>query len=357
MTYGYIYKITNLINGKIYIGQAKDVDSRWYGHLWEAKKRQNNNSRLNNALLKYGFDNFKVDIIDEALTFEELNEKEIYWIAKLDSQNENIGYNIASGGQGNSLPGHRNGRAKEVKCIETGQIFSCIKYALNWLKEEHNLNITGINISAVCKGKQQTAGGYHWCYTDDINMYNKYKEFEGMPQSDNKHKFNIKDKESWMKILKEAAEKKKGMVVIPQKDIVCIETGYVFSCIKDAADWNGGGTFYGILKKSKSYKSEVRPCYKIKNHHWCYLEDYYKYDNFDYISRTVLCEDLNIIYDKVTDASKDLGIKTDRIYSVLKGEQKTAGNHKFKWIEKEIKLPKQELNYTYYRDIKYKKVN
>lgn len=98
-----IYKATNLINNKIYIGQTREsLDVRIGKHIRSAKSEQNRGLTsiyFHNALLKYGVENFKWEIIDTATTDEELNEKEIYWIAAYDAMNKEIGYNEASGGK------------------------------------------------------------------------------------------------------------------------------------------------------------------------------------------------------------------------------------------------------------------
>lgn len=98
---GYIYKITNIIDGKFYIGKTHyDVPKRIYAHIWTSLNRDDRNSRIHNAIRKYGQENFIVDIIDEADSSEELNAKEIYWIKTLNAQDPKIGYNIAKGGEG-----------------------------------------------------------------------------------------------------------------------------------------------------------------------------------------------------------------------------------------------------------------
>ena len=96
-----IYKITNLINGKIYIGQSIDIYDRWYQHKYKAfdKKELAYNSAIHAAMRKYGVENFKLDILEQC-TQEELDEKEQFWIANLNSLTPN-GYNILPGGQGN----------------------------------------------------------------------------------------------------------------------------------------------------------------------------------------------------------------------------------------------------------------
>lgn len=93
----YIYKITNLINNKIYIGQAKDVSQRWYEHCLESATKKNNR-KLCNAIRKYGVNNFKVETIEGPI--ENYNEREQYWIAYyntfLDAEK---GYNMTIGGE------------------------------------------------------------------------------------------------------------------------------------------------------------------------------------------------------------------------------------------------------------------
>lgn len=92
--YGFIYKITNSINCKIYIGQTiQSVNKRFKNHLtgWHHKKMP-----LHRAILKHGKDKFKIEIIDFAINTEELNRKEIFYIERFDSISK--GYNLHPGG-------------------------------------------------------------------------------------------------------------------------------------------------------------------------------------------------------------------------------------------------------------------
>ena len=78
-----IYKVKNKINGKTYIGQTIQVLGKRIGqHLKESKNDKNNKPFLN-AIKKYGIENFDWEIIDEASSLDELDEKEIYWIKQL----------------------------------------------------------------------------------------------------------------------------------------------------------------------------------------------------------------------------------------------------------------------------------
>lgn len=96
-----IYKITNLITGKLYIGQtSKTLNERLEAHIRCAKKKVNR--YLYDAMNHYGFHNFTIEVIEE--TCEALaNEREIHWIAQLNTLLPN-GYNMTiGGGGGNTL--------------------------------------------------------------------------------------------------------------------------------------------------------------------------------------------------------------------------------------------------------------
>ena len=95
---GAIYKITNKINGKIYIGQTSSTtEERWKGHkyAWHSTRSC---PTLYNAFDKYGIENFEIEEIEQCNT-KDLNEREIYWIKQYNSYEE--GYNATVGGEGN----------------------------------------------------------------------------------------------------------------------------------------------------------------------------------------------------------------------------------------------------------------
>lgn len=96
----FIYKITNTINGKIYIGQVynKSIEARFDRHIKSAFPE--NPMLIDKAIYKYGKENFIVEQIDIATTIKELNEKEKYWIKFYNSTDRNIGYNLTPGGEG-----------------------------------------------------------------------------------------------------------------------------------------------------------------------------------------------------------------------------------------------------------------
>lgn len=93
-----IYKHTNLINNKVYIGQTcQKAEDRWqYGGGYR------HNAHFYAAIKKYGWDNFKHEILFDGLTKKQANELEIRLIAEYKSYDQNYGYNIALGGAANT---------------------------------------------------------------------------------------------------------------------------------------------------------------------------------------------------------------------------------------------------------------
>lgn len=93
--FGYIYKTTNKINNKIYIGQhrSQEHDPSYIG----------SGKLIKRAIQKYGFDNFSNEIISICHSQKELDVMEINMIQKFNSTNKEIGYNITHGGQGGNI--------------------------------------------------------------------------------------------------------------------------------------------------------------------------------------------------------------------------------------------------------------
>ena len=202
-----IYKATNRVNGKVYVGQtARPLEVRIAEH------RRHSNTPFDKAIKRHGVDNFVFEIIDRAETIEELNQKEKYWIEYYSSMGEN-GYNVCEGGDntigyrhredskqkmslakktayvGNGNPFYgkhhseesrkkmsatRTGRVitdewrkrisdgsvqkRKVRNIETGEIFNSIKEAAQ------KYSIVPTHITRVCRGKRKQTGGFHWEY-------------------------------------------------------------------------------------------------------------------------------------------------------------------------------------------------
>ena len=97
---GKIYKYTNLINGMVYIGQTKQtLEQRDYKHITQL----NDNTYFHRAIKKYGRNNFLLELIEDNIPFNELNEKEKYYINYFESfYTTGKGYNLTQGGQWSS---------------------------------------------------------------------------------------------------------------------------------------------------------------------------------------------------------------------------------------------------------------
>lgn len=98
-----IYKITNIINNKCYIGQSVDIHKRWISHKASSfnPNRSDYNTPLHRAMRKHGLSNFLFEIVEEC-SKSVLSEREIYYITYYHANNDNFGYNIERGGQGAS---------------------------------------------------------------------------------------------------------------------------------------------------------------------------------------------------------------------------------------------------------------
>ncbi len=129
----YIYLIENEVNGKVYIGKTNNIGERWERHKSKAKyinKLRNNGKKVQaeyfiNALIKHGFEVWKICVIDTAFTEEELDEKEIYWITFFRQRlGRDKVYNIHDGGTG--------GRCSDEALKKIGRIMSTRWEDDNW---------------------------------------------------------------------------------------------------------------------------------------------------------------------------------------------------------------------------------
>lgn len=94
---GYIYKITNIQNNKMYVGQTNNPERRWTEHKCIAQHQYHYKSALYAAMRKYGNNAFRFDIIEECADAD-MSHREQYWIQELNTLTPN-GYNMTPGGE------------------------------------------------------------------------------------------------------------------------------------------------------------------------------------------------------------------------------------------------------------------
>jgi group I intron endonuclease len=119
----YVYKITNIINNKIYIGKTNDIERRWKEHIKIAKagKKDSRYSYLHSSINKYGKENF-TKIIIETFEYEDLAFKsEMSFIKQLRAMDRRIGMNLTSGGEGSSGYHHSNEAIDKMRKSHLGQ--------------------------------------------------------------------------------------------------------------------------------------------------------------------------------------------------------------------------------------------
>jgi group I intron endonuclease len=207
-----IYKITNP-KGKVYIGLSKNIEQRWKSYSWKNKSNKQQ-TKLWFSLKKYGIEKHKFEVLEEC-SIEELIDKEIYYIEKYNSINE--GLNVSRGGyyfhevnkgkkhsketiqkmnkwwEENSKPRSQETIQKITQTKKNNPRVTTDEMIQNYRKtapnkksiSQYDLENTHINdfesineaarstnigkdsISACCRNKQKTAGGFIWKYKEN----------------------------------------------------------------------------------------------------------------------------------------------------------------------------------------------
>jgi len=208
----FIYKITNKIDGKHYIGMtSRPIKDRWSEHC---SIKNSGTAILSSAVRKYGKENFIVEEIDSATSLDELRRKEIAWISALNSIRPN-GYNVQQGGIGGRNENAILAHEIAIRCLSTGEHFKSITEAA----KTYNLNIS--KVALVCKGKRDSTEGYSFEYIDA-----------------NKAELAIKLKENRTNKVKQKHRRSvSGKIGAKKrfKKIKCIETNVIFESIAEAA--------------------------------------------------------------------------------------------------------------------------
>lgn len=191
--FGIVYKITNLLNEKSYVGiTTKTIEERFNSHFNRATKER---SAIQKAMKKYGKENFIIEEIDFANNESELFQKEKHWISHYNTFSK-FGYNLTEGGGG--IPNMSNEIKNKISKSKTGkkiaklqgrkvteEVRNRISKTLGGkriklrkgeeiiiLQTSHEAIKFGLNPSNViscCKGKRKSTGGYTCQYINNAN--------------------------------------------------------------------------------------------------------------------------------------------------------------------------------------------
>ena len=296
-----IYKHTNLANGKVYIGQTKhNPNERWRkgrGYTF------NKNSRFCQAILKYGWNNFNHEIIEDNIkTQKEANERERYYIYLYDSYNFEHGYNMTIGGYALSDEAVDKAR-KTVKertrnkidfifCYELQKLFPNPTIALEYFVNNgfcNNYKHTN-PIHRVIDKENMTVFGYHFCRI--INL------------------FSFKPKG------KEITNKNKGH----KKKIICVDTGDVYDSLSDCFRITGIKTQY----LSRACRNHT-PTYGM---YFSYFDEYTpttwkRYEREKKVSssaKSVFCVELNKTWESCMACCEELEVTTGELSRLLNNQ-------------------------------------
>lgn len=287
----YIYKATNKINGKSYVGQTCDFHSRVWQHQRCYEKED---CDFHRAIKEFGFDNFSWKIIETCESEDRACELEKYYIEKFNTYRD--GYNMTKGGKG--APYH-NARAVVLLTLD-GQYIKRYDSAMDAeIDGFHNADVL-LN----CKGKRRQTKGYMFMFEDEYES-NGAKAYR-KPEPN-------------------------GMRSIIQCDM---EGNFIqkFKSLQEAARATGTNrtTISGVL--SNTYKS-------ANGYIFVYEEDFPIKDLSIYKKRKkgrkiaqvdAKSGEIIRVFDRISEAGESLGVNYKAIHKVIDQERRTA--YGYKWI-------------------------
>ena len=208
-----IYKTTNLINGKIYIGKKSNM-KRFNSYFGSGIV-------IKHAIKKYGIKNFSKEILQECSSFEELNDAEKHWIKHYNSIDPVIGYNRSYGGDGFSgitketiekiRQKHLGSKRSKETCLKISESRKGMRFS-----EEHLKNLSIVRRKRVITEETRKKTSNSWTDKMKEKQANRYK-----------------------------------------KIIICLETGIEYSCAGEAAEKMGlsrSSIYHNLHGRNKSVK-------------------------------------------------------------------------------------------------------
>ncbi len=312
MYIGYIYKITNKVNDKSYIGKTNNIIRRWKEH----KYGHGGTSILSKAFIKYVIENFEFSIIDmqKCSTIKELNkqlsELEVYYIGIYDTFRN--GYNATIGGEGTSFYKHSEETKKRISNSNKGKVLS--KERL----EKMRTAMLGRHHTPEAREKIRKA-----LLNRNHTIYEKIAtQRKGIPRDRNI-------------IMKGAIKRKKSILQYDKYGNFLKE----YKGVTDTGYNNTSNISYCCKGKLKSAYGYIWK-YKLEDTYPLHIDvpnnaraQFYK-SILQYSKENKLIA----VYDSILKASLSTGIKRNSICNCLYGRSKTAGNYIWKFKEEEINI-------------------
>ncbi len=267
-----IYQIKNIINGKVYVGQSCHINRRFIEHRSSLNHGVACNKYLQRSWDKYGEQSFEFSVLEECMACD-LDEREIYWINKLNALI--AGYNLTVGGggcRGYKMPKesverircalkgkpksesakkksgigikkwhetHLNPSSIRVVCLNTGEDFPNAGIA-----SKKYASTIGTNIRRCCTGELRSCGNID----GERLVWADYKEYKTLSPD------QIKDRITY------ANSPYCGLKSPNSKKVLCVTTGEVFPTMREAA------AKFGI------HETLISACCRGKHKHACGME-------------------------------------------------------------------------------------
>lgn len=340
-----VYKITCLANGRVYVGvTGKTAEGRFKEHWGNRCRPKAEHLPIYQDMSAFGRDAFIVETIETNLSQEEAALQEKYWIDKF-SDDGYLVYNQAAGGGSIRLTEeqerkivqlyeegldmveiamlvkrdrrtvsralNRNGtetryepQSKVVLCIGTGAIYSSVCDAAR------QLELDRASISGCCNGKNNSIGGFHFCF--------------------------LKDKDTF--VIRESK------IDPTPKKVLCVETGIIYPSAAEAArqlglfDTNISACCRGTSKSTGG----MHFCFEKDKDTFVIQEP--KKPEINSMPKGVLCVEIDVIYPSASEAARQLGLPVSSVSACCRGQRKSTHGLHFRYIETDSIINKKEGN-------------
>lgn len=308
-------------SGKKYVGQTgKNPEERWRygcGYLYKYKNGEYKQPAFARAILKYGFDNFEHEIIASDLTKDEADNFEKLLIEKLDTMNPKYGYNCKEGGSNGMLSEEGRKKISDAHKGENHHMYG--KHHSEETKRKISESHKGLKASEETKRKLSVANT-----GKNNSMYGKHHSEES------KKKISENKKGKWLGANNPIAKK------VAQYDLDG-NLIKIWHCISDAERELNIHNIVGCCQRKSNYKT-------VGGYIWRYFEDELTEEDIAQckkgkgrkcVANYTLSGELVNVFESITDAALNTGIKHSNISRCCREVRPTAGGFIWKYYENE----------------------